>query len=344
MDENIERITKWSKGELTPPYSVELHPTWNCNLRCIFCNAWRSDEITNENIHNFMCPPRKDGVKKKRWLEITKEICEMGVKELEITGGGEPLTVSDTTLPIMELIKSYNVMGKLATNGTLWNEEHIKKTVEINWDHLTFGLEASDAKTHDFLRGKKGAFKKLLRNVKLFNYYKKLMKKETPLLTFQVVLCIKNYTKILEIIKLASELQVYSIRLNFIFDKNPTATKLKLNDSQIKMFKELIRDAKHLANSLNIDFQFPDSLEQKTPFSIPRPFDLNCYEPWYRAKIDSDGCVGPCRGFISNENINRKSFTKIWYSDTFNNFRQKIKSGNLPNVCTNCIHSTVFKK
>jgi MoaA/NifB/PqqE/SkfB family radical SAM enzyme len=334
----MEGVTKMKK---TPPYFVELHPTYKCNLRCIYCNAWLQNNY--KYAKNFKCLPRKDAVSKERWLVIARELCEIGVKEIEITGGGEPLIVPYKTFPLMELIKSYNVIGKLTTNGTLFDEKKIKKLIEIGWDKITFGIDAPDEKTHDFLKGVKGAFKKVIKNIQLFNKYKKLMKKENPLLSLQTVLCTKNYTKILEIVKLAYELQINTVILNPIFYKNPTCNKIKLNSSQMEMVKELLKDVKQLSDQFHIELLSP--IFERSSFNPPKnPYfsNLKCYEPWTRAKIDTDGCVGPCRGFISHENIKQKSFTEIWYGDLFNAFRLKIKNGSMPNICMNCVHMSSY--
>jgi MoaA/NifB/PqqE/SkfB family radical SAM enzyme len=330
--------------EKTPPHSVELHPTYKCNLRCVYCNAWLQSELQIDTLKNFKCLPRRDAISKERWLVIAKELCEMGVKEIEITGGGEPLIVPYKTLSLMELIKSYNITGKLVTNGTLWNEKYIKKTIEMGWDRITFGIDAPDEKTHDFLKGVKGAFKKVIKNIQLFNKYKKVMKKENPLLTLQTVLCTKNYIKILGIVKLADELQIDSVILNPVFDKNPTCNKIKLNSSQMEIAKELLKDAKQLSNQFRIELSSPIFRAVTFTPTIKNPdfSNLKCHEPCTRAKIDTDGCVGPCSGFVSSENIKQKSFSEIWYGELFNAFRRKIKSGDMPNVCMNCVHSSSY--
>ncbi|GAI52668.1 unnamed protein product, partial [marine sediment metagenome] len=136
-------------------------------------------------------------------LGIVRDAAELGVKDWLISGGGEPF-VRAGIVEVMKEIKKSDMYGDIITNGTLLTEEIIKDLVEANWDRIRFSIDGSNASTHNYLRGKKGAFSKTTNNIKLFEEYKNKMKKEKPSLEFSTVLTNKNYTEIIDIIKLAS--------------------------------------------------------------------------------------------------------------------------------------------
>jgi len=81
MEEVTKRLNLWLQGKEAPPETVQIYPTNACNLNCIFC-------VQALGIYDL-----NETVKKERWFEVTKEICEMGVNEILISGGGEPLMV-----------------------------------------------------------------------------------------------------------------------------------------------------------------------------------------------------------------------------------------------------------
>jgi radical SAM protein with 4Fe4S-binding SPASM domain len=53
----------------------------------------------------------------------------------------------------------------LATNGTLLNEENVKKLKDIGLHYVEVSLDGANAKTHDHFRGKTGAFEQTLQGL-----------------------------------------------------------------------------------------------------------------------------------------------------------------------------------
>jgi len=100
----LTRLENWSNSVNQPPERVLIYPTNRCNLRCRFC-------YQRLNPYDFS----KD-LPKQRWIELTKELCEIGVDIIQISGGGEPLIVKDTVLEMMKIIKKYKKTGRLVNN------------------------------------------------------------------------------------------------------------------------------------------------------------------------------------------------------------------------------------
>jgi MoaA/NifB/PqqE/SkfB family radical SAM enzyme len=346
--EAVERIVKWAKGRKAPPHKVLIYPTNKCNLKCPFCFL-RLNPYENE-----------EEMPRKRWIEITKELCEMEVDILQISGGGEPLSNPETTLEMMKLIKYYGKTGRLVNNGTLWKEEYIKKVVKMQWDNVIFSVDGPNAKINDKSRGVKGTFEKIVKNIRSFVRFKKTFNSEKPMLEFSTVLTKINYKEIENLIKLAHDLDVKNITIEPVFVSNPNVKKLKLNESQRKWFIERIPKLQEFASSLSISTNL-DSLQklgliEKTgelkekilDESRPEGFlDLPCYEPWLWPKIEANGEVGPCSTiFLSNFcgkeiSVKNKSFSEIWYGEEFENFRRIILNGNVIDACSNCVSTHI---
>lgn len=353
MKEIIRRLFEWSRGKKAPPHKVLIYPTSRCNLRCPFCF-----QRLNPYDHSKDLP-------KERWIELTKELCEMGVDIIQISGGGEPMVVADTTLKMMEIIKEYGVTGRIVSNGTLWRENDIKKVIEIEWDNVIFSVDGATPEVNDKSRGVKGTFKKIVKNIKIFNHFKKVLKKDIPFLEFSTVVSKINYFQLGEIIKLAHKLGVSNITFEPVFVSNPNVEKLKVSKKERDFIMKKIPKWKKLADSLgvstNLDALFEVKEIEKTGelkekiFEISKtetfshPFlSIPCYEPWIWPKIEADGRVGPCSTIFLSDfckkevSVRKRSFKNVWYGEEFDAFRKMIISGNLFDACANCVSTHLF--
>ncbi|MFB6076125.1 MAG: radical SAM protein, partial [Candidatus Aenigmatarchaeota archaeon] len=156
----INKLEKWNEDKVAGPHKVHLYPTNRCNLRCPFCYQ----QLNPYDYSNVLS--------KEKWISIVKELCEMNVDVVRISGGGEPLLVPEKTLPMMKEVKKHSITGRMTTNGTLFDEEKILETVKMGWDHVVFSVDGPNSRTHDFHRGRKGTFGKVIKNIEKFNEIK----------------------------------------------------------------------------------------------------------------------------------------------------------------------------
>jgi radical SAM protein with 4Fe4S-binding SPASM domain len=340
----IQYLIQWKKRGKAPPVNVELHPTYKCNSKCIFC-------IQRATKYNF-----SEAMEKEKWLSIIRELAKMGVKKLQISGGGEPMTVPETTMNMMELIKQFDIEGKINTNGTLWDEEKLRKAVNLHWDKIIFSIDGPDAKTHDFLRGVPGFFERAIKNVRMLNKIKKDNGKKLPIIEFNMVITKFNYYKIKDMIKLAQECGCESITAEPVFITMKYVKKMRLSKKQRIQFNEHLREASELAKRNNITTNFEGLIEverlektgemeeiieekyskidNKDPF-----FSAPCFEPLYFPKIGPNGEYGPCCNYPYSQskiNLKNKTFKEVWLGEEVNNFRESIMKKELSEVCSNC--------
>ena len=346
--EAILKLKRWAKGKKAPPHRVLIYPTNKCNLKCPFCF---------QRLHPY--DYSKD-LPQKRWLALTKELCEMGVDILQISGGGEPLMTPQTTITMMRIIKSYGVSGRLVNNGTLWKESYVRDVVRIGWDNVIFSVDGPNPEINDISRGVPGTFKKIIKSIKLFNLYKRKFKREKPFFEFSTVVSIFNYKKLGEIIKLASKLGIHNVTFEPVFVSNPTVEKLKLTKRQRAWLMEKIPEWKELAESLGVntnldclvevkEIEKTGNLKKKILEKVEKRktknkfLNLPCYEPWLWPKIEADGRVGPCstiflEDFVGYEvSVRNRSFEDVWYGEEFNAFRKSIMENKLMDACANCV-------
>ncbi len=343
-----ENLYKWEKESLAPPTQISITPTNLCNLKCRSC--WKRDEAVDSILHKK--PAEIPG---EKLLSVIAEAKELGVKCVELTGGGEPLVRKAVTAQLIKEIKNRSMIGWLTTNGTLFSPEIVQLIVESEWDKLTVSLDAPDAKTNDFLRPPAGSFEKILNTLNLFKERKKLFNKDLPVITFNVVVSKYNINKISEIICLASQYGAQGVTFEPVkvlaneckellvdFEKEYDRIVKELEKTQV------VASKRNIFTNIDSLIRVPELIKYsgKLLKSMPinalndgesRLLEVSCIEPWFHIYLEADGNVRPCcvnPGF--GENIYNKSLKDIWFGEKFFSFRNAIISKNYPLSCNQC--------
>lgn len=352
MEEKIERMLKWSARKEVGPLSVEMWPTNRCNLECIMCGTWASRRKENK-VYN----PERDRemeLPDNIWLKIINDAVALGVKEFIITGGGEPLVRKDTILKMMKEVKKLGAHGKLNTNGTLLKKEDISTIVYIGWDTIIFSMDGPDAETHDFVRNTNGTFQKVKDVLMEFKNQKKEMGTDNPRISFNTVLMSRNFEKIPELVKFAGDVGCQDITFIPIIAFDKTTEKYKLKLIQRLKLSKTISEVEKLSEELGIhtnidefkenqivdtskmDKAINTEIESTSPGFMSSP----CYEPFLHLLITPDGMT-TCCCMLAGKGVKGDFLTKglkeIWFSDWFNNLRDKFLRKELPKECGTCV-------
>jgi len=130
------------------PYSALYELTLRCNLNCIHCGSSagfkRDAELTTD-----------------QWNSITDELVKMKCKQINILGG-EPFLRKDW-YEISKYIRDNGIRLVIISNGMLINEKIIEKLKRLDLYAIAISLDGGTAKTHDYIRQKKGSFEKCLK-------------------------------------------------------------------------------------------------------------------------------------------------------------------------------------
>ena len=133
----------------TPKFGI-IETTLACNFNCKHCGSLAG---------------------KKRDCELTLEDIDNVLRDLKVLGclqvsymGGEFFLRKDWR-DILKLTDSYGFKYAVATNGYLLNKKVIKELKALNIGGISISLDSADEKQHDELRGKKGAFNKVMENL-----------------------------------------------------------------------------------------------------------------------------------------------------------------------------------
>jgi MoaA/NifB/PqqE/SkfB family radical SAM enzyme len=344
MDEKIARLLEWAKGNKAPPFTLDINPTDKCNFKCLHCwqRAFKKIDSSYE-------------LSDEKLIEIVREALKFGVKEFEITGGGEPMMRRKLVLKLMEIIKKGGGFGNITTNGSLFDLKSIKKILKINWDRITFSLDGPDAKSNDAIRGKDN-FEKVMEVIELLNQMKMKMGKNLPIIKFNVVINKKNYDKIEEMVKLAKTVNCSIIHFDSLTIHSEYGKKLKLNKKEERKFEKNAKVAKELAEKFGIftdvDFLTKDLIEKSNEMDVVLKdesdsknfFSLVCYEPWWHLVIKTDGSAQPCCLYDEKEeNVKNKSLREIWFGSYFEKIRNNMRKKQFSKYCSICNAGQVFE-
>ncbi|MDH7592898.1 MAG: radical SAM protein [Methanomicrobiales archaeon] len=124
------------------------HPVWEitarCNLDCIHCHARGSSRAGTELS-------TEEGMKLLGELAVVREF------RMCAFTGGEPL-LRDDLFELLAYARGLGFSSTIATNGTLVDREIALRLKSCGVEIAAVSLDGGDAKTHDAIRGVRGAF------------------------------------------------------------------------------------------------------------------------------------------------------------------------------------------
>lgn len=120
--------------------------TARCNLRCVFCNWWRSNirELKTEDA-----------------LKVVGQLADFGVVAIDFSGG-EPTLREDLEILAGEA-RERGVYTVLSTNGTTITDSRAKSICRV-FDVVNISLDGFEY-THDSTRGVAGTYRRVLKTI-----------------------------------------------------------------------------------------------------------------------------------------------------------------------------------
>ena len=215
------------------PNIVQIDLTDKCNLNCVGC--WcHSDFLGKSKLKEYKELPYSL-VKK-----LIEDLHKMGVKEIMLSGSGEPF-MYPKIMDVITLIKKKEIKLNIITNFTLVNEKIIKKLVELNVKDITISIWAGDAETYlkTHPNQTKKTFERIRENLKYLHSIKK--ENNLPHVKIYNVISKFNYDKIKEMLDFSLDTLVDYIEFQVI-DITPGKTEiLKLEEKDKKsILKQLL--------------------------------------------------------------------------------------------------------
>ncbi len=131
------------------PKKLVWEITFSCNMNCIHCGSDCSSVEKPYQLTTAEC------------FKIIRDLAELGCESI-VLSGGEPLLRKDYGAIAAE-IQRHGMKVSFISNGDLVNEETVKVLRAIRPDAFGISLDAGEAYLHDYIRGKKGSFDKVIK-------------------------------------------------------------------------------------------------------------------------------------------------------------------------------------
>jgi radical SAM protein with 4Fe4S-binding SPASM domain len=315
------------KHKKLAPVLILVRVSKSCNAKCKMCDFWK-EPYSGHSIEKFS--------------ELVKSAKILGTKRIRLTGG-EP-TIWPHFFEALDLIKTEGLESAFITNGLALNKKRCEKIINASVKQITFSINSSTPKNHDYLIGVKGAWKKNFNALK--NISKMRKTRDSPKITINFLLTNKNYLDLEKLIDLSKgtlfeEINIIPVR---------KITELQLSPQNIKEYNEsakrILKKLKKLGITLTTESPFVLGKQVKHVndssqglYSSDFYENTQCLACRYLLFIDSEGNVFPCNNtpyernkFILG-NINEQSLEEIWKSSRTKEVR-KI-AGKEP-ICQGC--------
>jgi PqqA peptide cyclase len=301
------------------PYTLVAELTYACPLRCVYC----SNPIDYAR--------HSEGLATDTWLKVLREAEELGVVQLNLTGG-EPLLRKDLEARVAEA-ERLQLYTNLITSGIPLARERLTSLRDLGLDNVQVSVQDVTAEGTDRIAGRHA----LERKLRVARWVKEL---GLPL-TLNIVLHRHNLDRVPEMIALAETLHADRLELantQYLGWALLNRQALLPAAEQLTRAREVAGAARRrLAGRMEILFVTPD-------YFVERP--KACMDGWGRRFIvvSPDGLVLPCHlahtlPGLTWESVRQRPLAAIWReSSALNAFRGEDW---MPEPCRSCERRSV---
>ncbi|MBT4174756.1 radical SAM protein [archaeon] len=281
-------------GKKDSPFIANWIITAQCNCKCPFCEL---------GIKNMYKP--EEEVSTERALVLIKEMKDMGIKYLTLSGG-EVFLRKDIYL-IIEKLKEAGIKVGIVTNGLLLpvlSDDKMEVLLK-NLDSLIISLDSSVAEEHNHCRRTPKLYEMIMKGIEKFQ------SKGFDNISFESIIMGQNYKQIPEIVKLAKEKGIRKVMFRPInIESNfpqlgAVGDKSEFADYDVDSIIEYIDKGIAVASDLDVDcdlefnrkwiVEYFKNLKLKKGFFHDRVMkNYFCFIPFSYVIINYDGGLLPC--------------------------------------------------
>lgn len=331
----------FGRGKSLRPSNITLEITYRCNLKCRMCLLYGTDMDYSRELSLG------------QWQKLIDEVICWRPK-ISLTGG-EPFLRKDI-VELVRYIKKRGLRCSINTNGVA-SQKNLKEVLHAGLDHLTFSIDGPEY-IHDYIRGEKGAFKKMCENIRFVIRSRSTL----PSVWGICVISKENVEHLDRLTDIAAELGLDGIQFQQVMflDSNNLGLYQKeikerawegesyierLNHGQeelnVEILIEKVKVIKKKGKKLKLAVTFLPPLTSsdirryyKAPLWV---YSHRCIIPWTNITIAPNGDVFPCIR-LRLGNIVEDSVNSIWNGGTFIDFRKDLKRKGIFIRCRRCCH------
>jgi len=287
------------------PLSYSIEPTNHCNLKCPECPSGLGS-LTRPlgllKLNDF-----------KSWID---QIKDKGFY-VQLFFQGEPY-INKQLPEMIKYAQDNNVYIAISTNGHFITEKNIDHILANAPDKLIYSVDGLDEESYQKYRVG-GTFKQADEGLRLLIRKRNELKQKRPFVEFQFIVMKQNEHQIEDVKKYCKDVGV---------------NKLVFKTMQISSYENALKFLP--SNSKYRRYKLDDQ-----SFEMKNGMKNHCFALWRTSVITWDGRVVPCCFDKDAKHtlgiLNGKSFSDIWTSNQYQNFRQSVLANRSQNdICRNC--------
>ncbi|MBU8893464.1 MAG: radical SAM protein [Bacteroidales bacterium] len=286
------------------PYSLTTEPTNRCNLNCLECPSGNNSSKAPKGEMDF-----------EKYKKIIDDVKNYIIFQM-LYFQGEPFLHAG----LFKMIKysdDNRIYSSISTNGHFLTAENNIKIIKSGLKRIIISVDGVIQESYEKYRVG-GNLNTVLKGIEDLVEAKRKSKSIYPKIIIQFLMFRHNEHEIPKIKALCKELSV---------------DKLEFKSAQINNFKNFV-----LIPKIN---KYARYKKHNSNYLIKSKLKNKCLRIWSTMVITQDGSLIPCCFDKNNKykigNIINSDTLKLWESDTFKNFRQKIlKNRKSVEMCCNC--------
>jgi len=316
-----------------------------CNFKCKMCNMWKNKdrqidrkELTIDEIKGFIDDFRK----------VTTEPIFIHLI------GGEAFLRKDL-LEIVSYIREKGFRSSITTNGFYIDERKAQEIVKSQLNGLFLSLDGFKEETHDYLRGIKGSYRKVMEAINFLDKYRGNNKEERLSIGITMTLMNKNLDEVLALTEWANHNEkINDLFLNCClqpFDCENYEKEWFNNPGNNDVWPQDISKACDILEELAVrkekGYKICNPPEQlrlvKKYFSNPYRFihdsKIKCPRGDLAPEVNAYGDINMCFCMEPVGNIRQKKFSEVWFSEDMKQAQRKINTCNKDcDIVVNCFY------
>jgi radical SAM protein with 4Fe4S-binding SPASM domain len=326
--------------ELALPQFVQIEPVGQCNLRCRMCPVmYREDGWPGK-------PPALMS------FDAFQRILDQfpGINELHLQGLGEPL-LHPRFFDMVRHAVARGMEVSTNTNLTALSERRAEECVQSGLSRMYVSIDAAEAAAYEYIRT--GAtYERVLRNLGRMLEAKQRLTARFPEIHLVAVVMRRNLEQLPALVALAHEYGTRGLSVQHLchdFSESSLPEKYRpmraFVDAETLLGEDPARierffsEARALAAALGLELRLPRV--QPLPHPAGTQGRSRCDWPWRGSYISFSGEAMPCCMVATPDRINfgnmsREGVVRVWNSDAYRRFRDRLASDDPPEICKGC--------
>lgn len=320
-----------SKNNCLPTFCL-LVVSKICNFRCKMCNMWKNkerridrEELTIGEIKGFV-----DDFK-----SVTTEPVFIHLI------GGEVFLRKDL-IEIVSYIRDSGFNSSITTNGFYIDEEMAKKIVQSRLTGIFLSLDGLRQETHDYLRGIKGSYQRVMDAIELLDRYRGNNKEDRLSIGITMTLMEKNLDEVLDLTEWAnSNDKINDLFFNAClqpFDSDDYEKGWFNNKRYSEIWPQDTEKVCNIIEELAVlkekGYKICNPPEQlrlvkeyfRNPYRFVHDSKVRCPRGDLAPEINAYGDINMCFYMQPVGNIREKKFSEIWFSEEMQKAREEINN------------------